>query len=218
MKRYLLALALFLAVVSFAPSAFCADQEKEEKVSTTITIKNDWVFPNSGESFDVQRLSAYWHYRYLGGGFDLNYGRKGDYIQVKPYLTLNKGPWYLVGGFSADNYSQYVQTGFWYVNTFDKLGVFLDVRNYFGVGGKSDSYLDNFLELTYPLGKKFYVGVDLIYDHWWQGSHDWALVGPLVGYKFTDTVSAFVRVSHEWDMAGKTSEANCVRLGLTFKF
>jgi len=217
MKRTILVLLslVFFSVVSLVS----AEEAKEEKVSTTIVLKNDFVFRNSGQSFDAQRMSTYWGYKSFGGGFDLSYVRKDGYIQVNPYLTLSKGPWFLVGGFSFDNFSQYVQFGFWYLNRFGDFDVLVDVRNYFAVGGKAEGYLDNFLEITRPLGERFYAGLDLEYVRWWGCNHDWYFVGPLVGYRITKNVSTFVRISHEWDALGsRTNEANTIRLGLTFKF
>jgi hypothetical protein len=219
MKRYVLVLVLLSVVFFSVVSLVSAEEVKEEKISTTIVLKNDWVFRNSGQSSDVQRMSTYWGYKSFGGGFDLSYARKDGYIQVNPYLTLNKGPWFLVGGFSFDNFSQYVQFGFWYLNRFGDFDVFVDIRNYFAVGGKAEGYLDNFIEITRPLGERFYAGLDLEYIHWWGAGHDWYFIGPLVGYRITKTISTFVRISHEWDILGsRIKEANCIRLGLTFKF
>lgn len=208
-----------LSLLCIVGAAFGAD-EQVDQVSTMVMFKSDVAFPKVGESFDAQGISTYWHKGNFGAGIDVDVIRSLDFTQVKPYVTLNRGPWYLVGGYSTGDAGEYAQVGFWYINTFGKFNVVFDVRNDFGLDIASPSFLDCFGEVTHPIGdSQFYVGLDAVYDRWWQGDHTWAMVGPLVGYKFTPQISAFVRLTHEWDvLGGETNEANRLRVGLVLNF
>ncbi|MFZ2188286.1 MAG: hypothetical protein WAV73_01845 [Candidatus Moraniibacteriota bacterium] len=202
------------------PSFIWAEDSLVDRVSTSITLKNDWHFVNGGKSFDTQEFFSYSHFHDWGGGVVVSESRTADSIQVKPYATWNDGPWYLVGGASFGDCGQFFQAGGWYINSFGKLNVIVDMRNYFGLDAKSLNYLDSFWEVSYPLGDKFFVGVDAVYDYWWSNSNQWAMIGPFVGYNINKTISVFVRWTHEWDLpsGAKTTEANVIRLGLTFNF
>lgn len=218
MKNRMFTWLLSIAILVFAVPSFAAEAS-EDKVSTSVTIKNNWVSPEAGDSLNTQGLDIYWSYGQLGGGVDLCYASKSNFTQIKPYLTFNKGPWYLVGGFSVDNTAEFAQAGFWFVDSFSDFNVFLDVRNYFAIDGESDDFLDTYLGISHALGGKFYVGADLICDYWWKNGDSWYLVGPLVGYKFTKSLSVFTRLSREWLISdSETSASDCVRLGLNLRF
>jgi len=164
----------------------------------------------------------FWHYNnWLGGVLDVTTKPKFNYVQVKPYLTINKGPFYLLGGVSTDSVgTDYAHSGIWYTDTLNKVKVFFDLRNYWGIGGEPVDYLDAFLELERSLGEKFFYGLDLDYCHYWQDeNHNFYFVGPYIGYKFTKSFAVFVRPSMEWDvLEGVSSKTDKIRLGVKINF
>jgi hypothetical protein len=206
----------FAVLVIFSSVIFAED----EKVSTSITLKNDWSFPENGKSSSAQKLSTYWSYKSFGGGMDICFIKKtNNYFSLEPYLTYGNGPWFLVGGFSLDNSSRYAETGFWYIKTFGKLNAFLDVRNYFATSGKAEDYLDNFLELKHPLNDKFYAGIDLEFIRYWEGGGNWYMIAPLIGYNINQNISIFTRISRDWSVVdNQTSQSDRIRLALKMKF
>jgi hypothetical protein len=221
MRKIITIVAVLVAVSTVAISiSWAAEAASAEKISTTIILRNDWYSPNDGKAIDLQWYTAYWHYRNFGGGVDVNINPSADYTRIRPFVTLNSGPWYVLAGAAYSNIEEYAQLGLRYINSINGFNVVFDLRNYIGLDLNSPSYSDNFVEVTHPIGEKFFVGVDMLYDHWWEGdSHDVLLVGPVFGYHFTKTIAAYVRVSHDWNFreAG-TKEGNGIRLGLIFNF
>jgi hypothetical protein len=201
-----------------------AEEIDGEKVSTTLVLKGDFVKPKHSEAYFASQFNGYWHYKWFGGGIDVTDNRKAGWTQIKPYLTANKGPFYVLVGFQADtDKANYVQTGAWYVNRFKKLNVFLDVRNFWAASNKCYDYLDAWLAIWHPvtpISEKLYIGTELEYIHYWAGPrHNWYFIGPLVGYELTKNISIFVRLSREWDVCGsKTETTDRVRLGVKFNF
>lgn len=224
MKKLLMVAMLLFASFFANVSALWAEEVKEEKVSTLIMLKNDFYFPSEGPRYELQKFQVYWHKDWLGGGFDVDFIRQKDFLRVKPYLTVNSGPWYLVGGASFQDVggktSQYARVGGIYIGKVGGWKVYSDMSNYVGLDRNSPTFSESLSEITYPLGKRFFIGGNVIFDHWWEGpAHNWILVGPLVGYKLTEHISPFVRIAHEWDfLGGKTREANSIRLGIVFSF
>ena len=133
-KKWLLVLIIAMFCLVTFISTLQAEEETAQKASTSITLKNDFVEPEEKESYHKQSASIYFHDgNWFGGGVNIALKPKYDYTEVKPYLTINKGPVYLLGGLSTDSTgSDYFQGGIWYVNTSNKLSVFLDLRNYWG--------------------------------------------------------------------------------------
>jgi hypothetical protein len=218
---------LFLTIIlvlSSAVQVFAAEEVSSiSTAETTVVLKNDWVKPEGSRGFFANGLWLYTHKDKFGIGFDSCENYKDGYYQIDPFITYDKGHWSGLVGFSSNNLgNNFVQVGFWYTKTYNKkLSVFVDIRNYFTVSGKQNSYLDNFMEITYPIGDKFYAGIDVEYLKWWDNSsHQCFFVGPLVGYKLSKNVHMFLRVSEEWDKKNhKTStETDRVRLGLKFMF
>ncbi|MCK4540180.1 hypothetical protein KAU09_03435 [Candidatus Parcubacteria bacterium] len=211
---------MFLIMATFC---FTAElQAEDKKASALIVIKNDFVEPEKAESYHKQSMTIYCHDgNWFGGGLSVTVKPKYDYTEVKPWFTLNKGPLYFLGGLSTDSSgNDYIQGGGWYINKFGKFKVFFDLRNYWNIDGESSDYLDCFLEGEYPLGKKFYVGLDLDYCHYWQDEdHNFYFVGPYVGYKVMDNLSVYLRLSCDWnvvhDNADRTDKA---RIGLKVTF
>jgi hypothetical protein len=201
-----------------------ADEPKIERIEGLIVLKNDWV----SKTGNIPCISTYFHWKYLGGGFDLRYYGRGRTLEFQPYLTLNKGPWYGFIGYSMDdNHAQYVQTGMWYIKNFGKLNILADVRNWWSLDvDKARTYFDPYIQLLYPLPKplntvddKFYFGLEGEVNHWWRGSHNWYLVGPVLDCNITKNLALFFRPSHEWDInQGVTKRAYRFRTGLIVKF
>ncbi len=214
MRKLIIVVVLLLTIIiTVSVSA------EDKKISTTINLKNDWG-DASGKTVDTQRAFIFWNYKDVGGGgIDMAITRRKDYFQVDPFLTFNRGSWYFVGGASVDNFSQYIQGGFWYMNSIGKTFVFADIRNYFATGGNAKDYVEGFFEVTHPIGKRFFMGADLDYVLWWEGSHKWLLVGPIIGMKFNKNISFYTRISREWNIIDDKSDgSNRFRLGMTISF
>lgn len=210
--RNFITVLLAIFILSISVSA------EEEKVSTSINLKNDWS-DASGKTVDSQKMFVLWHYKNIGGGMDMAITRRKDYFQVDPFLTFNRGPWYLVGGASVDNFSQYIQGGFWYMNSIGKTFVFADIRNYFATGGNAKDYIEGFFELKQPIGKRFFMGADLDYVLWREGNNSYFLFGPIVGVKINKNISVYMRISREWNIIDDKSDgSNRFRLGMTISF
>ena len=198
---------------------FCwlADIQAEE-VSTSISLKNDWVSPEGGKTYLKQGLSTYWNYEWLGGGLDMTVKPEFDYFAIWPYLTLNQAPFYLLGGVSTDSCgADYVYPGIWYVDTFGETNFFLGLKNYWSIGGEASAsdYLNSFLKITYPVSEKFFAGIDLEYIRWWEDSNNWYFIGPFIGRKITKAVSLIIRPSRSWD---ESTKEDMVRLEMAISF
>lgn len=220
---------LVISIMVFVFSSSIAYAEESEKVSGLVVLKEDVVF-SPHKDYSIPCISTFFHYKSIGGGFDLRYYERGRVTEFQPYLTFspNKGksPWYFLGGLSFDsNNTKYFQTGIWYINSFGKLNMLWDVRNWWAFE-KGETYFDPFLQLLYPLPKpfnideRFYAGVELEYNHFWSGpTHNWYFGGPLIGFKITKDISTFVRLSREWDvLKGDTTKTDRIRLGLNINF
>jgi hypothetical protein len=209
--------ALILVLQLCFAAAVRAEESGEEKVSTLLILKNDLVSPQQGKSFFSQTISGYWHYKWIGGGGDFTYTPRKDFLEMKPYVTVNKGPFYALLGYSGNSLEQkYVQVGGWYWNTFGKLTVFVDVRNYCATNKSTVSYLDAWISAYYKLGDRFYIGAENRVAHWWdpKKDHNQVMLGPLAGINITKTTSVYVRPSVSWDMVdGITKRDFCVRVG-----
>lgn len=220
MKKFLIFVVL-LTVALASSAQLWAEESKEDKVSTLIILKNDFY-----EKFQIQKAQFYFHKDWLGGGFDVDLIRQSDFLKVRPYVTVNSGPWYFLAGASYANangkISEHAQIGVWYINKFGDWSVIADMRNYFGLNQNALAFSDNFFEITHPIGKdkKWFVGLDVVYDHWWEGkSHDWVLVGPVFGRKFTKNITGFIRVGREYDILDEKIEgANSFRTGVIINF
>jgi hypothetical protein len=225
MKRILVCgIMILMALLLSSVATVQAEEQEGDKVSTALAIKGDFVSPHHGEKHFAAQFNGYWHYKWFGTGIDVTDKRHAGWTQVKPYVTANKGPFYVLAGLQADtNKANHLQTGVWYVNRFKKLNVFLDVRQYWAVNDKCRDYIDAWLSVTNPvtpISERLFVGTELEYIHYWSGpSHNWYFIGPLVGFEITKNISIFARLSREWDVCGsKTETTNRVRLGVKFSF
>lgn len=215
MKKIVL---IFLTVVIMGIESITA--LADDNISSVIVFKNNYFFLDKGEKISTQDINLYLSNDKIGGGVDVSMVRKNDFFKIEPFLTLNFKPWYFLGGFSVySDGTRYVQAGFWYIKAFKEVSVCLDVRNFFRVDGKNSSYFDPFLNLTYPVGKKFYIGADVEYTHFWETPGDYYMLGPLIGYNISDDISLYVRFSQEWNLVnGVCDRSQRIRLGLKFSF
>jgi hypothetical protein len=224
MKRIVMSGMMTVVLMLALALTVWAEETDNDKVSTTLVFKGDFVKPQSGQAHFASQFNGYWHYKWFGGGIDVTDKRHTGWTQVKPYLTANKGPFYALVGLQADtDKTSHVQTGAWYVNRFKKLNVFLDVRNYWAVSGDCQNYLDAWLSVSHPvtpISEKLYVGTELEAIHYWTGpAHNWFLVGPFIGYDLTKNISIFARLSRDWDVCGgKTATTDGVRMGVRLTF
>lgn len=212
-------IAILVVVVVIIASVVWA--EDSDRVSTYLDFRQDYKNPQGGASETGQSIVVWLQYGSIGGLFEGDVTNKSHYVDFKPSLLYRKGSFYLLGGFAADSLgSEFIQTGVWYLNTFGKLCVFLDARNYWSITSQDNGYAENFLRLTHPIAGKFYGGIDMIFDHWWSGeSHNCYFVGPLIGYEITKEISIYLRVSREWDiLGGNTNQTDRAKLGLVFYF
>lgn len=220
MKRLVI---IFLTLLLSANFLFAEEGEKNaKKVSTLIIMKHDWLKPQDSEGFSSYTTSLYWNYdKWLGFGLDATSRPKFDYLELKPYATVNKGPYYLLAGFATDNSGgDYFQAGFWYYNLHldKKLEVYLDFRNYRAMSGKASSYTDNYIETSYLIGD-FAVGPVAFYDHWWNKDLDIVSLGAIAYYKKSKSFIPYIRYMHDWSNNGSnTSELDRFRVGLKICF
>lgn len=223
MKKFIwvcVSIVIFLA----AGSGFVFAQETNpEKPSTFVDFRNDYMVSQNGSGQYVELLMVWWQYKELGLVFEETYANKVHAICIKPSALWKIGKsLYLLGGLSTDSSgSDFVQTGAWYINNFGKFNVLADMRNYWSITGQNNGYTDNLFRFGYLPSKNFSVGIDAVYDHWWNGpAHDWFLIGPRVGYKITDTIGIYGRVSPEWDIRENNVAKMTMRYRaeLTFSF
>lgn len=205
------ALVLFLAASAFAG---------EDRVSTVIFLRNDLSLQEGNHQ--KRAFYAHWSYQALGAELEVRTVPHADYLYLKSSLTVRTGPVYLVGGLSTDSTgAEYGNAGVWYRDAFGKLSVFFDGRAYFGINGTEPRYFDGFLTVKRKklAGTKLFAGLDVVYDHWWNESRNWYLVGPLVGYEMTKITSLSVRYSRAWNEVKKDyTKADQLRVELGLRF
>lgn len=187
-----------------------------KKVETLIILKSEWVKPPQGEGSINYRTTAYWQAEKLGAGIDTTTNTDKDYLLFNPYLTykVNQAPVQLVGGYWTDSAgANFVHSGIWYADKWEKAVVFLEIREYIAVDGKSRDYLDNFLEIVYPVSKKTAIGFNLCYDRQWSGGdRNFIQAGPIAYYHISQNLTIFIRPTRE------TGSVDRVRFGLKFVF
>lgn len=219
MKRFIYAI-IILAVVLSTFQLWAAQSDGSEKPSTLVILKNDVVSPEKGDDIVCQNLFIYWKKGVLGGGVETNFTAKTNYLQLKPIVTYEviKGVSMVAGAATDSVGKDFADVGVWFNTNIGEAKLFVDIRNYWGLNAKSSDYTDNFLEVTYPAGEKFTLGVNAAYDRWWKTGNEWILAGPVIYYKASKEVTIFTRVSQEWSMAEKTSTADRYRIGIKFFF
>jgi len=219
MKK-ILVIFMVAMVVLLEVSLVFAQESKTDKVSGSIDIRNDFIYPEKGESQVGQSVNAFWQYKQISGFLETDFRDNSHTLTIKPSLLFNKGSWYLLGGMAANNQgSDFVQAGIWYVGNLGRFKVLLDARNYFSISSKNNGYTDNLLRVMYPITEKLFIGTELAFDHWWSDSHNWYFIGPRISYQLTEKISAYIRVSHEWNALNTGAEtADRIRLGLAITF
>lgn len=222
MKKIII-LVLVVVMLAATGVVFAQETKQEEKVENVsgfIDIRNDFIYPKDGVSQTGQSLNALWQYKWFGGYLETDYKSQSHTLTIKPSLFVNKGPLYFVGGAATDNNgSDFVQAGIWYIDDLGKFKILFDSRNYFSTSGQSNGYIDNFLQVMYPITEKISVGTELCFDHWWNDGHNWYLVGPKISYQLTKNVSVYIRGSYEWNVLETGTETVVqVRTGVMINF
>jgi len=214
MFRRISVLLIILAVVLNSSNLWA----QSSKVDGTIVYKTNLISLDEGDSFAVHNIESYFSIGKLGLGTDISIVPSDNYLQVKPYATWKVGNGFdLVGGLATDSFGEdFADFGIWYFVQLGKVGLFADQRFFFGLNGKSQSFSDLFANVCYPLSEKFSLGVDLVYDHWWGSGSNWLLVGPVLSWSATDSVTVFTRVARETDFEG--FGATDIRLGIKWEF
>lgn len=213
--------SLAITVVILVANTVMAQEPTTERVSTMIDIRNDLIVPEKGESQMAQSVNVLWRYKGFGGFLETDYKSKSHTLTIKPSLLFRLGSWHLLGGLSTNSQgADFAQTGAWFIDSFGNFKVLADLRNFWSISGRGNSYTDNLLRIMYPITSKFSIGADLAYDHWWnETNHNWYFVGPRISYQLTKGVSIYTRVSREWDALGdKTQTVDRIRLALAFAF
>ena len=211
------AIILATAVTLFVSAPILA----QEPVSTIIDIRNDLIFPEKGGDQTAQSLKIWLQYGRISGFLESDFKNENHALTIKPSLLFKQGPWYFLGGLSTNSQgSDFVQAGLWHVSRFGQFSVLLDLRNYWSVSGKGNSYTDNLLRVMYPIAGKLSIGGELSYDHWWnERDRNWFFIGPRVSYQLTKEMSVYVRVSREWDAIGsRTESTDRIRTAVQFNF
>lgn len=193
---------------------------EEKNIATMVNLNTDFDNPEKGDSYTKYGMFTYWHKDWLGGGVDITVNPKSEKTTVKPIVTINNGPYYLIAGLSTTSSgNDYFQAGVWYINSFGKLNICLDVRNYFDIKDGGTDFADNYFEATYGLSENISAGLVVIYDHWWASDNDFLKIGPIAYYKINENAKVYIRATTEsfWSDAGK-SDASEIRLGVKFFF
>ena len=213
MKKFVFLAVLAALVFCFIPQSSIWAEEGT-KLTGWIIFKTD-VPTNSSGNWSHE-LTSYTQYGNWGVNVDAYYSYKTGYLEAAPALVWNHGPIYLMAGYLTNNDSQsFVPVGIWLAGKMKKIDYFIDVRNYFGLNG-SEGFLDSFLNITYPLGKKWQIGADLEQIHYWEkSSNDTFLAGPVVGYKLAKGLKLCVRAAREWSGGDYTDK---VRMFLQYEF
>jgi hypothetical protein len=194
----ILAAALLLPAIALA---------EDNSIETFVIQRNDYVVPRDGDPYFSHGIFAWWHtYGWLGLGIDVTVKPKQDFLEANPFVTVNKGPWYLnVGTVTNSDGSDYVHYGIWYFNRHldNKVEIFLDLRNFSGIGGETSDYLDAFLQTEYDITKNLSIGAVADYCRYWEESQDYWAYGPIAYYKISDVTKVFGRWTHDTDGTNK---------------
>lgn len=215
MKRIFL--ILLMSIITCTSSLA---QDEQAHLSGSITYKGD-VLQADDSSQTQHRIEAYARHKgFVGAGVDTIITPETAYSLFRPYATITNGIVSATAGYSTDSKNaEYAFAGIWLTPSFGKLSIFLDMRNYTALAGQGSSYQDNFLETSYPITEEVTIGLNAIYDHWWNNKLDIALVGPIAYYRVTDQVRIFARYSKEWAISNqKTDSADRFRIGMKFSF
>ena len=213
--------SLAAIVLILMASSVLAQEPAAEKLSVMIDVRSDFILPEKGENITAQSVNIWLQGKRFSGFLETDYKSKSHTLTIKPSFLFKQGPWYFLGGASTDSQgSDFVQAGAWFVDSFGKLNVLADLRNYWSISGKKDGYTDNLLQVMYPITGKLSIGTDLLYDHWWNGpGRNLYLVGPIIAYQLTKEINVYTRVSREWDVLGdKTQTVDRVRLAAMLIF
>lgn len=224
MKNISRCLAVVFVSLLFLPEAALSG---EDGLSGYVILRNDFKFPHAADKkeYMFQRLNLYARQKIFGAGLDIDYAHKLDYMQVRPYFSLNFDPLYLTFGYQGFDFksvaTSHVQTGVGVAKSLGRWNGFIDVRNYWGIDKKSGGFIELWAGLYRKIGEKWFVGAEIGFDHWWKNSnpHDWVLAGLIAGYDFTKTVSASVRLAQTWNIEEeKRARESEIQLRLKYAF
>lgn len=219
MKKLML-LVTFLFVLFAGINTWAEIREmpplEEKKVETLVVFKTNWVKAPESEARVCYQTTAYWQLKKAGIGLDTANTPADNYLNLNPYLTYKIGqlPVQLVGGYWTDSTgADFVHGGAWLTPKIRNAKVFLEIREYAAVDGKFRDYLDNFLEVVYPVGKKFDAGINFTYDRQWSGKdRDFVQAGPILYYHAGKNLDLFVRPTRE------TGSVDKIRFGVKIVF
>ncbi len=206
------------ALLWISVSAFASEQTD---LTGAITYKGDLVQPADATSRAEHRVEFYTRYKEtVGAGVDTIIAPKSSYSLFRPYITATSGKLSAIAGYAADSKkTEHIFGGIWFTPSIGKFNIFLDMRNYIALNDSAFSYQDNFIEVAYPVTEKVTVGVNAIYDHYWNKKLDCLLVGPVAYFAVTKQVKLFARYSKEWAFSDQSTEsADRFRLGVRFLF
>ena len=170
-----------------------------EEIKSKLSLKADISNLENGESVIKQRISLHLQKGDLGTGGEVLLIPENDYLRFSPYVTLSVGLVTPVMGLSTDSSGKdHISAGIQYFGKLSEgIGLFVDLRNFWGLNSDSVDFIDNFAALLLALDDKIFTGLDLIYDHYWESGDNWYLVGVPLGYKLTKSTTIFVRPSFD---------------------
>lgn len=216
MKKLLFLLVMVMSLGFFsAPVAWGED-------SSYFLLFHDWVAPEGGQSYQRERVYAYWQKNDIGFELDVFSKPSTDYLNVKSSATFTRGEFSLVGGFLTDSDgADSFGAGLWYTKAYEDIFLFVDVRNFWGLNKETSDFLDVFVSAKHSFGEngRLAAGLEVIYDYWWEGGDRWYLVGPFAEIGLTDSSKFFARASRSWSVVGGgTFSDNSIRIGLEVFF
>ena len=219
-KVFMLLVGWCLIFSATIPARYCEAQEDRKQVEGYVLYRANLISPDMTKSFWSHDLNAYSLVdgKY-GLGLDNTYCPDKDYFRTKPFATVNViGGLNLLGGLSLDNAGgDYAQLGFWYFGKLgEKVKIFLDPRFYIGTSERARDFFEGYAEISYPLNDKFTLAINVLHDHWWENNTNWALVGPVVYWKISSSITVFARIARETNFEG--SNATDVRTAIRWSF
>ncbi len=221
MKKSMFFATIIVVFCSLSSNVLAQDLEGLKGESGYVALKNNWAVPEKGKTVFSQTVSMFLQTNSsVGIGGDFTYQQNGEYVEYAPYLTLNSGPHYALIGLSANNIKgSYVQAGYWNVNKYAEISLVADMRAFIGTNNKSDSFLDNYFEVSYPIKSAIKVGIVAEDVYSLAGDGNTILVGAVAYVDLSKTVKIFGRYLHSWCMSDSTtSQADKFRLGIQYSF
>jgi len=221
-KIFFLVIGLCLIFSTSARAEHREIQESGQKVDGIVLYRSNYINPEESKGFWSHDINTYLLIdKQYGIGLDATFCPENDYLKANPFAT-----WKVVdglsvlGGLSLNSLgADYVQAGVWYFGTLgEKIKIFLDPRVYLETNDKAKSFVETFVEASYPLNDKLTLAVNILHDHWLGNGADWLLIGPVVYWKINPSITVFTRIARETNFEIEGKNGTDLRLGLKWSF